>query len=143
MLPTHYVSSSSQRYFFSGNSQFLILFEDHNLFIMLLPCFWYYTYEYGCFHLHIKIQLLKGRLCACSVVQSCPTLCDFMDCSLPGSSLHKTSQARILEWVDLSSPRGSFQPRNQTHSISCMAGRFFTAESPGKSKSDYAFIISE
>ena len=115
MLPTHYVSSSSQRYFFSGNSQFLILFEDHNLFIMLLPCFWYYTYEYGCFHLHIKIQLLKGRLCACSVVQSCPTLCDFMDCSPPGSSVHRTSQARILEGVAICFSRGSSRLRVRTH----------------------------
>ncbi|KAM7233651.1 hypothetical protein CapIbe_015787, partial [Capra ibex] len=30
--------------------------------------------------------------------QSCPTLCDFMDCSLPGSSVHGIFQARILEW---------------------------------------------
>ena len=32
------------------------------------------------------------------VAQSCPTLCDFMDCSLPGSSVHGISQARVLEW---------------------------------------------
>ena len=33
------------------------------------------------------------------VVQSCPTLSDPMDCSLPGSSVHVTFQARVLEWV--------------------------------------------
>ena len=33
------------------------------------------------------------------VAQLCPTLCDPMDCSLPGSSVHETSQARVLEWV--------------------------------------------
>ena len=37
------------------------------------------------------------------------TLCDPMDCSLPGSSVHGVFQARILEWVAISSPRGSFQ----------------------------------
>ena len=39
---------------------------------------------------------------ACSVTQSCPTLCDPMDCSLPGSSVHGIFQARILEWVAIS-----------------------------------------
>ena len=36
------------------------------------------------------------------VAQSCPTLCDAMDCSLPGSSLHGILQARVLEWVAIS-----------------------------------------
>ena len=36
------------------------------------------------------------------VTQSCPTLCDSMDCSLPGSSIHGILQARILEWVAIS-----------------------------------------
>ena len=36
---------------------------------------------------------------AAKSLQSCPTLCDPIDCSLPGSSVHGTSQARILEWV--------------------------------------------
>ena len=35
----------------------------------------------------------------CAVAQSCLTLCDPMDCSLPGSSVHEILQARILEWV--------------------------------------------
>ena len=43
-----------------------------------------------------------------SVAQSCQTLCDPMDCSLPGSSVHEISQARILEWIAISSSRGSF-----------------------------------
>ena len=38
----------------------------------------------------------------CEVTQSCPTLCDPMDCSLPGSSLHGILQARVLEWVAIS-----------------------------------------
>ena len=48
-----------------------------------------------------------------------------MDCSLPGSSVHGISQARILEWVVISSTRGSSQSRYQTP-ISCTAGRVFT-----------------
>ena len=42
---------------------------------------------------------------ACSVTQSCPTLCDHMDCSPPGSSVHGILQARILEWAVISSSR--------------------------------------
>ena len=41
-------------------------------------------------------------------LQSCPTLCDPMDCSLPGSSLHGISLVRILEWVTISFSRGSY-----------------------------------
>ena len=41
----------------------------------------------------------------CSVTQSCPTLCNPMDCSLPGSSVHGILQVRILEWVDISCSR--------------------------------------
>ena len=51
----------------------------------------------------------------CVHAQLCPTLCDPMDCSPSGSSVHGISQARILEWVDISSSRGSSQPRDQTH----------------------------
>ena len=46
------------------------------------------------------------------VTQSCPTLCDPMDCSLAGSSLHGIFQVRTLEWVTISFSRGSFQPRD-------------------------------
>ena len=48
------------------------------------------------------------------VVQSCPTLCDPMDCSLPRSSIHGIFQARVLEWVAISFSRGSSWPRDQT-----------------------------
>ena len=44
------------------------------------------------------------------VAQPCPTLCDPIDRSLPGSSVHGILQARILEWVDVPFSRGSFQP---------------------------------
>ena len=65
------------------------------------------------------------------VAKLCPTLCNSMDCSPPGSSVNGISQARILEWVASSFSRGSSQPRNRTH-VSSSAGRFFTAEPPGK-----------
>ena len=54
----------------------------------------------------------KVSIVCCLVTQSCPTLCNPMDCSLPGSSVHEISQARILEWVAISFPRGSSQSRN-------------------------------
>ena len=51
--------------------------------------------------------------------QSRPALCNTMDCSLPVSSLHGILQARILEWVAISSSRGSSPPRDPTR-ISCI-----------------------
>ena len=62
--------------------------------------------------------------------QSCPTLCNPMDCSLPGSSVHRIPQARTLEWVDVPFSSGSSQPRDQTQ-VFCISGRFFTTEPPG------------
>ena len=59
------------------------------------------------------------------LTQSCLTLCDPMNCSLPGSSAHEILQARILEWVAISFSRGFLQPRNHTQ-VSCTAGRFLT-----------------
>ena len=61
-----------------------------------------------------------GHLLPCCrlVVESCPTLCDPMDCSSLGSSVSGISQARILEWVAISFSRGSSQPRNWT-CVSC------------------------
>ena len=64
-------------------------------------------------------------------LQSCLTLCDPMDCSLPGSSSHGILQARILEWVGISFSRGSSWTRDQIW-VSSIASRFFTTESPGK-----------
>ena len=51
---------------------------------------------------------------AFSVTQSCPAFCDPMYYSSLGSSVHGLLQTRILEWVAISSSRGSFQPRDQT-----------------------------
>ena len=59
------------------------------------------------------------------VTQSCPTLCDPMDCSLPGSCVHGIFHARVLEWVAISFSRIFSQPRDQTW-VSRIAGRCFT-----------------
>ena len=59
------------------------------------------------------------------VARWCPTLCDPMDYSLPGSSLHGIFQARILEWVDISFSRRSSQPRDWTQ-VSHIVGKGFT-----------------
>ena len=61
------------------------------------------------------------------VVQSYQTLCDPMNCSPPGSSVHGISEASILEWAASSSSKGSSRPRDWTH-ISCIGSGFFTIE---------------
>ena len=73
----------------------------------------------SCMHYHESEK--KWQL----VTQSCLTLCDPMDCSPPGSSVHEILQARIMEWVAISFSRGSSQPRHRTR-VSCIAGRLFT-----------------
>ena len=59
------------------------------------------------------------------VAQSCPTLCNPMDCSLSGCSVHGIFQARVLEWIAISFSRGSSRPRNRTW-VSHIAGKRFT-----------------
>ena len=59
------------------------------------------------------------------VTQSCPTLWDPMNSSLPGSSLHGIFQARVLEWVAISFSRGSSRPRDWIW-VSCIVGGRFT-----------------
>ena len=66
-----------------------------------------YVYVIACVH-------------ACSIAQSYSTLCDLMDCSPPGSSVHEIFQARILEWVSISSSRGPSRIRGWTH-VSCVS----------------------
>ena len=64
------------------------------------------------------------------VSQLCPTLCNPMDCSLPGSSFHGIFQARILEWVAISFSRGYSQPRDWTW-VSSMQADSLSSELPG------------
>ena len=74
---------------------------------------------------------LGSFCCSYLLARSNLTLCNPMDCSPPGSSVHGILQARILKWVAISSSRVSSQPRDQTR-VSRVAGEFFTAEPPGK-----------
>ena len=61
-----------------------------------------------------KIDSLKIHFQS-EVTQSCLTLCDPMDCSLPGSSVHGIFQERVLEWVAISVSRVSSRTRDETH----------------------------
>ena len=71
--------------------------------------------------------------CVCSVTQSCLTLCNPMDCSPPGSSVHGISQARTLAWVAISSSI-PFPCKDWTcfSFVPCIAGSFCTTELSGK-----------
>ena len=62
------------------------------------------------------------------LTQSCPVLCDPMDCSLPGSSVHGISQARILEWIAISFSRAPSQPGAHTQ-VSCPVSPALQADS--------------
>ena len=70
-----------------------------------------------------SLSSLHLSLCGCVVAPSYPILCDPMDFSLPGSSVHGILQARILEWVVISSSRGFSGPRDRTP-ISCVSDSF-------------------
>ena len=77
-----------------------------------------------------KTEDYKIHICVFSttqnkLAQSCPTLCDPMDCSLSGTSVHGIFQARVLEWIAIALSRGSSRPRDRTW-VSCIADRRFT-----------------
>ena len=74
-----------------------------------------------------KLEVVKW----CEVIQSCLTLCDPMDCSLPGSSLRGILQARVLEWVAISSPGDLPNPGIEPGSPAFQADAL-TSEPPGK-----------
>ena len=97
---------------------------------------WFAKPFYGLWHLIGEVQpgdplMLTLRFQFSSVAQSCPTLCDSMECRPPGSSVHGISQTRILEWVGMPSSRGFSWPRDQTciFCVSCIAD---DTELPGK-----------
>ena len=86
-------------------------------------------FKYFCFRIlnfdypvgHLKSVFRNGEV---KVTQSCPTLWDPMDCSLPGSSVYGILQVRILEWVTMSFSRGSSQPRGQIQVFHIASGLF-------------------
>ena len=64
------------------------------IFVWIITWWWFVVFFYCC--------------CFCLVTKLCPFLCDPMNCTPQGSFVHEISQARILEWVAISSSRGSF-----------------------------------
>ena len=108
--------------------------------MMLWKCYTQYASKFG--KLSSGHRTRKGQFSfqsqrTCVVSQSCLTLCDPVDCNLPGSSIHGILQARILEWVAISFSKGSSRPRDWTW-VSCLVGRRFnlwaTREAPHASK---------
>ena len=109
--------------------------------IKFLFCFFFFFFGVFClfacllFNFHGSIVWLNIHTCTHSwLTKFCylkvkllshVQLCDPMDCSLPGFSIHGIFQARVLEWVAISFSRGSSWPRDQTQ-VSCIAGRRFT-----------------
>ena len=90
-----------------------------------------YTIIFFTFCIVVQVGFITPHFQYKMCAQSCLTLCDPMDWSPPGSSLHGISQARILEWVAIFSSRRSSQPRDRT-SVSYISwiGRH-ALESPG------------
>ena len=90
-----------------------IMYKCHKICIKIIP---------ECSSVFLFRVFVIVFCCYCMHAQSCPTVCDPMDYSPPGSSVHGILQARILEWVTMLSCRGSSQPWDQTcvSSISCI-----------------------
>ena len=82
-------------------------------------------------------HLQTGPPSVCACVLSCPTLCDPMDCSPPGSSVHGIFQARVLEWVAISFSRGSPQLKFASPMSPALASRFFTIWAIGEAQISY------
>ena len=83
----------------------------------------------------LGVRLREAVICKAmqEIRESCLPLCNPMDCSPPGSSVHGNLQARILEEVAISHSRESSQPRDQTciSCVSALAGRLFTTKPRG------------
>ena len=90
----------------------------------------------------ILITHWDNILDACVYGESCPTVCDPVDCSPPGPSVHGILQASLLEWVAISYYKRSSQPRDWTlvSMFPAWAGGFFTTEPPGKTLFRYGRI---
>ena len=94
---------------------------------------------------HLMSPALAGGFFTCSatweaqergnvlVAQSCPTLCNPMDCSLPVFSVQGIHQERTLKWTAIPFSGGSYQPRYRTW-VSYTEGKLFTSEPPRKPK---------
>ena len=96
-----------------------------------------YSQIFFFFQRWLKKELLANP-CLSVVAQSCPTLCDPMDCSPPDSSVHGILQARILEWVAISFSRDLPNPGIKLGSSASQADAL-PSEPPGKPQGKYFF----
>ena len=97
-------------------------------------CLFTLTRWYHFIYHYVKIKVKESE-----VAQSCPTLCDPMDCSLPDFSVYGIFQARVLEWGAISFSRGSSWPRDRTQ-VSCIAGRCVTLWDPSVINSPFPLL---
>ena len=96
-----------------ASHQFIVVLAILSPHVCYWSSLWMFVNEY--MNLSITHCSLGQFVCVyAKSLQSCPTLWDPMDCSPPGSSVHGILLARILEWVAMSSSRGSSRPRDQT-----------------------------
>ena len=89
---------------------------------------------------YVVLFKFSNILYLCLLTQSCPTLCDPMDCSLPGSTVLGILQARILEWVAISFSRVSSPPRDWTQ-VSFTASRLFTTWDLGEAQEQQSHAL--
>ena len=107
-LPSYSFFTCSNHTTFHSSDELFIFSNRKSIIIHAIALSWEIEWDY-----------------ACVLTQSCPTLCDPMDCSPSGSFVQEIFLARILEWVAISFSRGSSQPRDRTQ-VFQIAGRFFT-----------------
>ena len=120
---------------FSYTYTYIHSFPDSFLIEVITECWVEFPVLYSWSLLVIYLIYRSCCYCCCcwSVAKQCPTLRDLMDYSLPGFSIHGIFQARILEWVAVSFPRGSAGPKDQTQ-VCCIGRKPITSEPPGKPK---------
>ena len=92
--------------------------------------------------MHLERKFISSVLRVCSVTQSCPTLCNSMDCSLPGSSAHWIFPARILEWVAISSSRVSSRFKDQTYA-SCLGRQILYYWATREAQFHFTYVKNE
>ena len=110
--------SSCPHHFNQGGKEYNRLFHIFNIFK-------------GLKDFPVPPALVLYRNCCCLVAQPCPTFCEPVDCSPPGSSVHGIFQASILEWLPFHSPVDLLNPENEPASPA-LADSFITTEPPGK-----------
>ena len=108
LLPLHLQTLEPSSWFLEPRLLLVCCNDAHNVYV---------DYEHGC-HISQFPKLSKKIQHACAkLYQSCPTLCNPINCRPPGSSVHGILQARILEWVTTPSPRGIFLTQGSNQSL--------------------------